>query len=92
MAANEVQDAIRGLAKSNPNLDPAILDQIANLFNPTTGKLEIGSDDVMSDEELDHVVGGAGSMTTQYRAAVSSIQLNNPIFSQIAKLNLRMCW
>jgi bacteriocin-like protein len=93
--ADDIQQAIRSLASSNPNLDPAILDQIANLYNPSTGKVEAGSNEVMSDEELDNVVGGAAQ--SQYQAAVSSLAKNNlalnrAVIQQIIKINIPTCW
>ncbi len=91
----DIQQAIKSLANTNPNLDPKILDQIAGLYNPATGQVEAGSNAVMSDEELDNVVGGAA--TSQYQVAVSSLAKNNPalnkaVIQQIIKINIPTCW
>jgi hypothetical protein len=95
MADNDIQQAIRSLANTHPNLDPAILDQIASLYNPASGKVEWNQNDVMSDEDLDNVIGGSGA-TLSYKSAVSSLAsnpaLNQNVISQIARLNIRACW
>ncbi|NWJ44376.1 MAG: hypothetical protein HXX08_00710 [Chloroflexi bacterium] len=91
---NDYKKAILSLADANPQLDRKILEHVADLYDPSTGKVSAGSAE-MSLDELDSVAGGTSF--SQYQGAVLSLGskfpgLNSGILQQIANTKLHMCW